>query len=45
MQTDTADASNSKQKRQHWRNSNQIIKKSLIANKKTHYRDNRGKSR
>ena len=27
MQTDTADASNSKQTRQHWINSNQIIKK------------------
>ena len=26
MQTDTADASNSKQKRQHWANKNQIKK-------------------
>ena len=35
MQTHTADASYSKQRRQHWKNSNQIIKKykSLITNK------------
>ena len=33
MQTDTADASNSKQKLQHWINKNQISKKKSLSTK------------